>query len=167
MHAGPVPDGAPGVQQGGTGSIGSAMHGRTERCGSGCGRLVAVLGQTTEEAVLSSFVAGLGPLIQHIRSCWSQSQQWLMGAWGKHKSCCGGASPLVLLATATASAVALTWLLLLLLLPLRCPSDAPGVMEEPEQWQVLADGYCAAGLTDAAIALVTDKLGSLGKAHER
>jgi hypothetical protein len=40
-------------------------------------------------------------------------------------------------------------------------------MDEPEQWQVLADGYCAAGLRDTAIALVTDKLGSLGKAHER
>ena len=40
-------------------------------------------------------------------------------------------------------------------------------MEEPEQWQVLADGYCAAGCTDAAVALVTDKLGGLGKGHER
>jgi hypothetical protein len=40
-------------------------------------------------------------------------------------------------------------------------------MEEPEQWQLLADGYCAAGCSEAAIALVTDKLGGLGKAHER
>lgn len=52
-------------------------------------------------------------------------------------------------------------------LPVPCHADTPGVMDEPEQWQVLADGYCAAGCTDAAVALVTDKLGGLGKGHER
>lgn len=46
-------------------------------------------------------------------------------------------------------------------------SDTPGVMDEPEQWQMLADGYVAAGQTQAATDLVRDRVGGLGKEHER